>query len=106
VQAQTGRAAAAAQSLQTWVTLYPRDATAWQWLARAYAAQGQPLRSVRAEAEARVAQLDYPAAMDRFKAAQDLVRRGGAAGDHIEASIIDTRTREVELLLREQALER
>ena len=29
-----------------------------------------------------------------------------ASGDYIEASIIDTRTREVESLLREQALER
>jgi hypothetical protein len=53
-----------------------------------------------------VAHLDYAAAIDRFKAAQELVRRGGAGGDHIEASIIDTRTREVESLLREQALER
>jgi hypothetical protein len=44
--------------------------------------------------------------VDRFKAAQELVRRSGAGGDHIEASIIDTRTRQVALLLREQALER
>jgi hypothetical protein len=60
---------------------------------------------VRAEAEARVAQLDYAAALDRFKAGQEMARKGGA-GDHIEASIIDTRARQVESLLREQALER
>jgi hypothetical protein len=53
-----------------------------------------------------VAQLDYTAALDRFKAAQDLVRKGPAGGDYIEASIIDTRARQVESLLREQALER
>ena len=82
----------------------PRDAAAWQLLAAAYTAQGQGVRAVRAEAESRVAQLDYTAALDRFKAAQDMVRRG--AGDHIEASIIDTRARQVESLLREQALER
>jgi crotonobetainyl-CoA:carnitine CoA-transferase CaiB-like acyl-CoA transferase len=54
-----------------------------------------------------VAHLDYQAALDRFKSAQDLARRGGGGrGDHIEASIIDTRARQVESLLREQALER
>ena len=57
-----------------------------------------------------MALLDYAAAIDRFKAAQELARsmaRGGTLGaDHIEASIIDTRTRQVESLLREQALER
>jgi predicted Zn-dependent protease len=103
-QVQSGRAADAAQRLQTWVATHPRDATAWQLLGSAYNTQGQPLRGVRAEAEARVAQLDYTAALDRFKAAQDMVRKG--AGDHIEASIIDTRARAVESLLREQALER
>jgi predicted Zn-dependent protease len=101
-----GRAASAAQRLQTWVALHPRDAQAWQLLSGAYVSQGQSLRAVRAEAEAQVARLDYQAAIDRFKAAQDLARRAGAAGDHIEASIIDTRARQVELLLREQAAER
>ena len=105
-QIQSGQAADAAQRLQTRVASQPRDATAWQLLSAAYNAQGQPLRAVRAEAEARVAQLDYTAALDRFKAAQDMVRRGAAGADHIEASIIDTRARQVESLLREQALER
>ena len=103
---QTGRPAEAAQRLQTWVATNNRDGTAWQLLSAAYAAQGQTLRAIRADAEAQVAWLDYAAAMDRFKAAQDLMRRGGAGSDHIEASIIDTRARQVELLLREQALER
>ena len=40
------------------------------------------------------------------KAAQDLARKSGAGGDHIEASIIDTRRRQLESMLREQALER
>ena len=102
-----GRAADAAQRLQTWVALHPRDAQAWQLLGAAYTAQGQTLRAIRAEAEAQVAHLDYQAAMDRFKAAQDLARKASAGGgDHIEASIIDTRARQVESLLREQALER
>lgn len=102
----TGGGAEVAQRLQTWVATQPRDATAWQLLANAYSSQGQSLRAIRAEAEAQVAQLDYSAALDRFKAAQELARRGGAGADYIEASIIDTRTRQVESLLREQTLER
>ncbi|HZY17138.1 MAG TPA: M48 family metalloprotease [Ramlibacter sp.] len=102
----SGGAHEVAQRLQTWVASQPRDAMAWQLLSSAYGTQGQQLRAVRADAEARVAQLDYAAALDRLKAAQDLARRGGAAGDYIEASIIDTRTRQVESLLREQSLER
>lgn len=104
---RTGQPALVAQSaqrLQAWVALTPADATAWQLLASAYAAQGQALRAIRAEAESRVATLDYPAALDRLRAGQELARQGG--GDHIEASIIDTRARQIQALLREQALER
>ena len=75
----SGRAADAAQRLQTWVALHPRDAQAWQLLAAAYTAQGQTMRAIRAEAEAQVAHLDYQAAMDRFKAAQELARKAGPA---------------------------
>ncbi len=102
-----GRAAQASAALQSWAVLHPQDALAWQLLGRANMVQGQVLRAIRAEAEAQVALLDYAAAMDRFKAAQGLVRdaAAGAGVDHIEASIIDTRARQVQLLLREQALE-
>ena len=103
-----GQAASAAERLQEWVVLHPRDAQAWTLLSGAYDAQGQTLRSVRASAEAKVAVLDYEAALDRFNAAQALVRDGVRASgvDHVEASIVDTRRREVQLLLKEQALER
>jgi predicted Zn-dependent protease len=100
-----GRAAEAAPLLRTWVAVHPRDAQAWQMLSRAYAGEGDQLRAIRADAEAQVAHLDYAAALDRFKAAQDFARHGGP-GDYIEASIIDARTREVQSLLREQSLER
>ena len=95
-----------AGALQTWLATHPRDATVWQLLATVWQAQGQPLRAVRAEAESHAAHYDYAAAVDRFKAGQDMARRGGAQADHIEASIIDTRLRAVALLLREQAAER
>lgn len=105
---RAGKAAQASAALQSWTVSHPTDAGAWQMLGRANMAQGQVLRGIRAEAEAQVALLDYAAAMDRFKAAQAWVRDAarGAAVDHIEASIIDTRARQVQLLLREQALER
>jgi predicted Zn-dependent protease len=109
---RTGQASVAAQQLQTWVANQPRDAQAWQLLSGAYAAQGQGLRAIRADAEARFAHLDYAAALERFKAAQalarDIARDGGSKGtaDHIEASIIDTRARQTALLLREQSVER
>ncbi|MBS7349987.1 MAG: M48 family metalloprotease [Comamonas sp.] len=93
----------AAEPLQTWVSLHPQDAQAWQVLAQAWQAAGQPLRSLRAQAEAQVAIYDYSAALDRFKAAQTLAQRSGAAADHIEASIINTRLREMQSKLKEQA---
>ncbi len=94
------------QGLQDWVAAHPRDAQAWQLLAQAYAAQGRVISGIRAEAEATVAQLDYPAALARLRSAQDLIRANGRAVDHIEASIVDTRARQIEVLAREQALER
>lgn len=97
-----GQAASMASPLQTWMTDHPRDGTAWQTLARVWRSQGQEMRALRAEAEAQVAHYDYAAAVDRFKAAQDLARKAGAKADYFEASIIDTRLRAVDELLREQ----
>ncbi len=108
-QVQSGQANLAAQELQTWVVTHPKDANAWMALTSAYNALGQTVGAIRAEAEAQVAQLDFPGALARFKAAQARIKgQGGgrSASDHIEASIIDTRTREVELLVREQVPER
>lgn len=102
---QAGLATPVDQQLRAWVVEHPRDAQAWQLLSGAYTVQGQTLSAVRAEAEAHAARFDYEAALNRLKAAQDLARQGGKV-DHIEASIIDTRTRQLELLVREQALER
>ena len=106
VEVLVGQGEQAAQALQTWLADHPRDAQAWQLLATAYAAVGRPVAAIRAEAEVNVAQLDYAAARTRFKAAQDMSRSSKQAADHIEASIVDTRARQMESLLREQALER
>ncbi len=102
----TKQASQATQNLQTWVVKNPVDAPAWELLASSYHAAGQHLRAIRADAEAQVALLDYTAALDRFKAAQDMVRNGtggGSAGrDYMEESIIDVRTRQVQELLKQQ----
>ena len=99
----------AAQTLRAWVIDHPRDAKGWSFLAAAYTAQGRNVAAVRALAQVDLLQLDYAAALARLRAAQDLVRSGnwGPMGpDHIEAAIVDTRTREVLQLTREQAVER
>lgn len=106
---QTGDKAAlgqSAQSLQSWVTQQPRDALAWQLLSSVYAAQNLILRALRAQAEVRVAQLDYAGALDRLRAAQESAGVSGSSGNsHIDLSIIDTRRRQIEALLKEQALD-
>lgn len=103
-----GRVADLTSRLQTWVGSHPKDATAWQLLAASYRADvpPQPLRALRAEAEAQVAHLDWAGAIDRYRAGQELMRQGGPGADYIEASIIDTRLREAESRLREDAVQR
>ena len=100
-----GRAQAVADRLQTWVAEHPKDALAWQLLARANSSQNQRVRAIRAEAEGYVAQLDFAGALERFKAAQTMMYTSPGSGDFVEGSIIDTRTRQVELLVKEQALQ-
>jgi len=99
------RALDVSQALQTWVAVHPRDALAWQLLAVAYGQQNQPVRAIRADAESRAAQLDYGAALDRFKAAQGLMRSSPGSAGYVEGSIIDTRARQMESILKEQALQ-
>ena len=94
------------EGLQDWVAIHPRDAQAWQLLAQAYVAQGRPINAIRAEAEASVAYMDYAAALARLRSAQDQIRADIKGVDHIEASIVDTRARQIDALAREQALER
>jgi predicted Zn-dependent protease len=94
-------------ALQRWVLLNPQDAQVWQVLATALSAQGRALASLRAEGEAQLARMDVGAAVDRFRAAQDASRRAAPAmADHIEASIVDSRLRYAQGLLREQLQER
>nr|WP_157090378.1 M48 family metalloprotease [Polaromonas jejuensis] len=99
------RAKEVSDRLQTWVAAHPKDAMAWQLLAVAYGNQNQSVRAIRADAESRAAQLDYAAALDRLKAAQAQMRSKPDSADYVEGSIIDTRARQIESLLKEQVLQ-
>jgi predicted Zn-dependent protease len=87
---------ARASDLQTWVAVHPFDANAWTALGQTWARLGLPLRSLRAEAEARYALGDLLGAVDRLRAGQRMAR-GGAPVDFIDVSVIDARLRDVEL---------
>ena len=106
------RAAQPAQAigdLRAWLVDHPRDTAAWRLLSQAHAALGNQVAAVRAEGEISALQQDATAALDRMRAAQDLARAGkwGPKGpDYVEASILDSRTRELGVLARQQALER
>ena len=97
--------------MQLWLSEHPKDALAWSYLASALEAQGDNLRAIRAQAEARAVQYDFSGAVDRLKAAQKMVetlsRQGQLSNaDQMEASIIDARLHALEQSRREQALQR
>ena len=91
---QTSAVRRATEDLQTWVTDRPQDAAAWELLASAADASGLRLRSMRASAEARYAVGDLTGAIDRLRAAQ-AAARDVSGQDFIEASVIDSRLRQV-----------
>lgn len=100
--------AASAEALQTWVALEPMDAAAWQLLSSTNDALGLKLRALRAAAETQVALGDVNGAIDRLRAAQSVTveaRRTGAGQDFIEASVIDSRMRQLVALRRQYAIE-
>jgi beta-barrel assembly-enhancing protease len=98
---RAGDPAAAAQvrdsleELQTWVVEHKADTLAWRALSQCAAALGQRLRSLRADAEASASQGDIPGAIDRFRVAQNLVKEDPNV-DYVEASIVQSRLRELE----------
>lgn len=82
-------------ALTTWVIEHRHDAAAWSQLSLIAQFQGEALRAVRAQAEARWALGDLNGALDRFKAGQRLAR-SSSRQDHVEASVIDARLRDLE----------
>ncbi len=92
------------EALQTWVSENKGDAAAWSLLAQGADLLGLKLRSLRAEAEAAAARGDLPGAIDRLRAAQREAR-SGSKPDFIEASIIDSRLRDISAQRRAQLAE-
>ena len=90
-----------AEALQTWVSEHRSDALAWLTLSHTAEQQGQALRAVRAAAEAQAALGNLQGAVDRLRAGQQLARRGVAGNDFIEASVIDSRLRDLQAQRRE-----
>ncbi|UXH78181.1 M48 family metalloprotease [Roseateles amylovorans] len=81
----------AADALQTHLSLNGHDALAWQEISTLWQQLNQPLRSVRAQGEARAALGDINGAIDRLRSAMRQAR--GRDTDQIEASVIDARLR-------------
>ena len=80
----------AANQLQTHVSQHPHDAAAWALLSELWRRLDQPLRAIRADAEAAAALGDLPGAIDRIQGAHQRFRRPNAA-DVIELSVMDAR---------------
>jgi beta-barrel assembly-enhancing protease len=95
-----------AEALQIWLASHPGDAIAWQLSSQLWARLGLPLRSLRADAEARYALGDLTGASDRLRAGQLAARRGtGLDNDAIESTVIDARLREIDAQRRQIFLE-
>jgi predicted Zn-dependent protease len=82
---------AAAEALQTYVSLNPQDPLAWAELAALWTKLDQPLRAVRAQGEERAAMGDLNGAIDRFRSG--LRQSRGREADQVEAAVIDSRLR-------------
>ena len=87
---------AQAGDLQTWAAVHSDDPLVWNGLAQTWSRLGQPLRSLRAEAEWRFALGDLRGAIDRLRAGQRMARSGVASGDFIDASVLDSRLRDID----------
>lgn len=94
------------RQLRELIASSPADAQAWQVLAALLRSQGQAVAALRAEGEAQWVRMDLTGAIDRLRAAQDLMRSDRRQGaDHIEASIVDARLRQFQTQLREMQQE-
>ena len=82
----------AAARLQTHLSVHAHDAAAWSLLSSVWQRLNQPIRAVRADAEASAALGDLTGAIDRVIGAQRRFRQPDAASI-IELSVMDSRLR-------------
>lgn len=94
----------AAARLQTHLSMHAHDAAAWSLLSSVWQRLNQPIRAVRADAEASAAIGDLPGAIDRVLGAQKRFRQPDAASI-IELSVMDSRLRAWQRQWREDVRE-
>jgi len=90
--------------------MHPQDAQAWELLSQAQRMSEDMLGSTRSLAESFAVKFDFNAAVDRLIAAQNLAKQlakgvGLSRAQEMQASIIDTRLRELLAKRREQSLQ-
>ncbi len=88
-----------ANRLQDWTSVNAKDVDAWSFLARTQLMLGQRVRSAMSTAEGLRAQMDDSAALAQYVAAQGFIRQGVQA-DSVDAAIVDSKVRDLQLLLR------
>lgn len=93
-----------AARLQTHLSVHAHDAAAWSLLSSVWQRLNQPIRAVRADAEASAALGDLPGAIDRVIGAQKRFRQPDAASI-IELSVMDSRLRAWQRQWREDVRE-
>jgi ferric-dicitrate binding protein FerR (iron transport regulator) len=96
---------ARASDLQTWVALHPDDSLAWGSLGQIWARLGQPLRSLRAEANRATRSATCSERSTACGPRSGLARSGGPV-DFIDASVVDSRLRDIEAQRRQIELDR
>jgi beta-barrel assembly-enhancing protease len=94
----------AASQLQTLTAQQPDDATAWSLLTPLWTKLAQPLRAIRAEAEASAARGDLQGAIDRVTSARKRFAPNASA-DLIELSVMDARLQTWRKALKEDERE-
>ncbi|RZL11247.1 MAG: hypothetical protein EOP40_03395 [Rubrivivax sp.] len=90
--------------LQPLVSSQPQDAAAWTALSSAWARLDQPLRALRADAEASAVTGDLQGAVDRVDSARRRYRQPSPA-DLIELSVMDARVRAWRQTIKDDARE-
>ena len=94
----------AASRLQTHVSVHPHDAAAWALLSGLWQRLDQPIRAVRADAEAAAALGDLTGAIDRAEGGRQRFRQPDAAA-FIELSVLDSRLKAWQRQWREDVRE-
>ena len=93
----------ARELLRLWLSEHADDAAAWQLMVKTQTELNEPIAAIRAEAEVRMARLDYIGALDRYKAAIRLSTESETVRvDQIELAVVETRMRDAQAKIAEQ----